>query len=221
MSKFHINKHGVPVPCKAKEGNCPLGGQETHFSSQEEAQAYIDKKCEQEHGLLPDVEVQQTPEQKIAFDKKLNEFEEKMSAISYSAEDCSPETSDHSLDSVVENYFLAVVENHPCDEADLSKYEHDWVEELEDNKDAYERDDDYYDYENGGGQQAGWTEESQEDFDADMDKAEENNDNFEDYKIFINQVVEEAKSIDWTKYGKSQVDGEIEAIDKIRNSDCW
>lgn len=53
MAKFHINKHGVPAPCKAKSGNCPLGGDESHFSSQEKAQAYIDKRNEQEHGLLP------------------------------------------------------------------------------------------------------------------------------------------------------------------------
>jgi hypothetical protein len=26
MSKFHINKHGVLALCKAREGNCPLGG---------------------------------------------------------------------------------------------------------------------------------------------------------------------------------------------------
>lgn len=40
MSKFHINKHGVPAPCRAKEGNCPLGGEESHFKSQEDAQAH-------------------------------------------------------------------------------------------------------------------------------------------------------------------------------------
>ena len=38
MTKFHINKHGIPAICKAKEGNCPLGDNSAHFSSQEEAQ---------------------------------------------------------------------------------------------------------------------------------------------------------------------------------------
>ena len=56
MSKFHINKHGVPAPCKAKPGNCPLGGDDQHFNSQEEAQVYADKVNEQEHSLLPQVE---------------------------------------------------------------------------------------------------------------------------------------------------------------------
>ena len=52
MAKFHINKHGVPAPCKAKPGNCPLGGDETHFGSREEAQEAIDKINEEKHGLL-------------------------------------------------------------------------------------------------------------------------------------------------------------------------
>ena len=52
MSKFHINKHGVPAPCKATKGNCPLGGNEQHFNSEEEAQAFIDNQMESKHGLL-------------------------------------------------------------------------------------------------------------------------------------------------------------------------
>ena len=43
MAKFHINKHGVPAPCKATKGNCPYGGEDSHYKSQEEAQIAIDK----------------------------------------------------------------------------------------------------------------------------------------------------------------------------------
>lgn len=56
MSKFHINKHGVPAPCRAKEGNCPLGGDsgnENHFDTQQEAQEHADKINSAEHGHLP------------------------------------------------------------------------------------------------------------------------------------------------------------------------
>ncbi|HHT97319.1 MAG TPA: hypothetical protein GXZ90_05440 [Clostridiales bacterium] len=53
MSKFHINKHGVPAPCKAKKGNCPLGGEGEHFDTPEIAQEYADKVNEESHGLLP------------------------------------------------------------------------------------------------------------------------------------------------------------------------
>lgn len=55
MTKFHINKHGVPASCKAKPGNCPLGGDETHFDNIEEAQAAADKINESKHGFLPSV----------------------------------------------------------------------------------------------------------------------------------------------------------------------
>lgn len=50
MSKFHINKHGVPVPCNAKEGNCPFAGE--HFDNIEKAQDYIDQQSEKKFGLL-------------------------------------------------------------------------------------------------------------------------------------------------------------------------
>ncbi|HHT98245.1 MAG TPA: hypothetical protein GXZ90_10185 [Clostridiales bacterium] len=86
MAKFHINKHGVPAPCKAKPGNCPLGGDESHFNDREKAQAYIDKKNEAEYNLMPDVfktadtiakkEKKLTPAQKKAKEKA--EFKEKL-----------------------------------------------------------------------------------------------------------------------------------------------
>lgn len=52
MSKFHINKKGVPALCRAKDGNCPFGGGEKHFDNKEQAQNFIDKRNEKEHGLL-------------------------------------------------------------------------------------------------------------------------------------------------------------------------
>lgn len=56
MSKFHINKHGVPAPCKATKGKCPLGGdsgEENHFDSKQDAQKAADQINESQHGLLP------------------------------------------------------------------------------------------------------------------------------------------------------------------------
>ena len=55
MTKYHINKHGVPAPCRATKGNCPLGGDESHFSTQEEAQEYADKINAAEYGHLPEI----------------------------------------------------------------------------------------------------------------------------------------------------------------------
>jgi hypothetical protein len=54
MAKFHINKHGVPAPCRAKSGNCPLGGEETHFNTKEEAQKSLDEKNKKLFGLMPE-----------------------------------------------------------------------------------------------------------------------------------------------------------------------
>lgn len=59
MNKFHINKHGVPAPCKAQKGNCPLGGAESHFDSQQEAQIYADNQNENEFGSLPEMKNQE------------------------------------------------------------------------------------------------------------------------------------------------------------------
>ena len=53
MSKFHVNKEGVPASCRAKKDKCPLGGEETHFDNIEDAQKYADKELEKEFGLIP------------------------------------------------------------------------------------------------------------------------------------------------------------------------
>lgn len=65
MSKFHINKHGVPAPCRATKGRCPLGGEGEHFESKEEAQRYQDGKNEAEFGLVPEI----TSEEKIKAER--------------------------------------------------------------------------------------------------------------------------------------------------------
>ena len=52
MAKFHINKHGIPAPCKATKGNCPYGGDEQHFDTIEKAQEYADKENAEKYGIL-------------------------------------------------------------------------------------------------------------------------------------------------------------------------
>ena len=52
MAKYHINKHGVPAICRAQQGNCPYGGEGSHYGDKAEAQAAADKEFEQKHGLL-------------------------------------------------------------------------------------------------------------------------------------------------------------------------
>lgn len=53
MSKFHINKKGVPAPCRATTRPCPLGGEDVHFNSIEEAQKHLDNENKNKYNLLP------------------------------------------------------------------------------------------------------------------------------------------------------------------------
>lgn len=51
-TRYHINKNGVPAACQAKKQLCPLGGEDKHFSTKEEAQAYADKINESKFGMF-------------------------------------------------------------------------------------------------------------------------------------------------------------------------
>ena len=55
MNKYHINKHGVAAVCRARSGNCPLGGDEQYFNSEQEAQEYANKVNEERYQMLPEV----------------------------------------------------------------------------------------------------------------------------------------------------------------------
>ena len=83
MAKFHINKHGVPAPCKAKKGNCPYGGEDSHYKSQEEAQIAIDQTNEEKYGITPEMKARSREElekegKHLAglIDKRKNKVEE-------------------------------------------------------------------------------------------------------------------------------------------------
>lgn len=46
--KYHIDKNGIPAICRAKVLPCPLGGDESHFPTEEEAQKEADFQNEAE-----------------------------------------------------------------------------------------------------------------------------------------------------------------------------
>lgn len=75
MAKFHINKNGVPAPCHAKEGNCPLGGNsgnENHFNNLEDAQKAANEINSQKFGILGGVE----PKERIVkFDVDFSDYD--------------------------------------------------------------------------------------------------------------------------------------------------
>lgn len=53
MAKFHINSKGIPAPCHAKKGNCPFGGEDSHYDNMEKAKEEAHKRNEAEHSILP------------------------------------------------------------------------------------------------------------------------------------------------------------------------
>lgn len=44
MKRYHISASGKPAVCTAKLNNCPLGGENEHFSSAIEATEHYEKK---------------------------------------------------------------------------------------------------------------------------------------------------------------------------------
>lgn len=83
MSKFHINEHGFPTSCRAKKGNCPLGGvsgNENHFSTREEAWEAIDLINERKRSLFS----HKKPYEQYNYNlEELKNMENKIIAIEY------------------------------------------------------------------------------------------------------------------------------------------
>ena len=52
MTKYHINKDGVPAACRATKRPCPLGGPESHFDTKEEAEMFVQASMEDNYGLI-------------------------------------------------------------------------------------------------------------------------------------------------------------------------
>ena len=51
MAKFQINSKGIPAPCHAKKGNCPFGGEDSHYDNMEKAKeeaARLTEEAEEE-----------------------------------------------------------------------------------------------------------------------------------------------------------------------------
>ena len=46
MPKYHISSDGNPRVCTASEGNCPIGGDETHYTSKEAARSAFEAAVE-------------------------------------------------------------------------------------------------------------------------------------------------------------------------------
>lgn len=87
--KYHVNKKGKPSVCRAKDGNCPFGGNESHYNTIEDAQKAADKINEQNHGLFNElknenefVKRSNTSENQIELAIRIQKLEDKESKIS-------------------------------------------------------------------------------------------------------------------------------------------
>lgn len=78
LAKFHINKDGVPAPCKAQPGNCPLGNDNQHFETEKEAQVHADNSSANKYGVLPEMknndELSDEWKQKFLSNKNFDTF---------------------------------------------------------------------------------------------------------------------------------------------------
>lgn len=69
MTKYHIKKDGTPGVCRAKNGNCPLGGSESHYDSMNEAQEAAQLQMEEKYGVISE---------QIDYDEKLDSLKKKL-----------------------------------------------------------------------------------------------------------------------------------------------
>lgn len=56
MVKYHIDRNGKPAVCRAHKRPCPLGGDDVHFDTLEEAQEHADRVNKEQFGLLGNME---------------------------------------------------------------------------------------------------------------------------------------------------------------------
>jgi len=62
--KWHNGPNG-PGRCRAKQGNCPFGGEDSHFNSLQEAEQAYKSVNEQEFGILPEIKKADNRETKV------------------------------------------------------------------------------------------------------------------------------------------------------------
>lgn len=134
MAKFHINKHGVPAPCKATKGNCPYGGEsgtENHYDTQEEAQVAADKANEEKHGILPNVPQPKTTENmRDNFRESMQAFEGKQVKVNYDEKDYEGEVESIYMPSVGSDKTPGfIVRGH--DEHGAEQFKHIKVNRIE------------------------------------------------------------------------------------------
>ena len=78
---YHIAKNGAPAACTAQPGKCPLGNQDEHFDTVEEAQIYADQLNQKYRDAYNDFKEKLKNDRLEAIENnkdKINELKEKL-----------------------------------------------------------------------------------------------------------------------------------------------
>ena len=70
MAKFHIGRNGKPAQCRAKNGNCPLGGESEHYGTAKEAAQAIVQNLEKEYGITSSTSKKESSDEKASTPAK-------------------------------------------------------------------------------------------------------------------------------------------------------
>lgn len=218
MSKFHINKHGVPSPCRAQKGNCPYGGEDSHYDSMEEAQIAANKMNEADYGLLATSETE-NPE----YDAKVDEvFTEVAEYLGKKDDENRPNSDDfqdemNAADDLARKYFKAKIEakRKGKDMGEVNKEFDGKVDTPEVERDSF------YSIQPSGTTdfREVWTSSSEEAYNDTLREAEKVKDYYYDRLDFTDEAIYMVEQVDWTKYGKTQREGEIEALEYMYDND--
>ena len=80
MTKYHIKKDGTPGVCHANKGNCPLGGESNHYSTEAEAATVAQSKLESQYGWG----ATEDKTRQVELASKLNSIDKEMTSEPFS-----------------------------------------------------------------------------------------------------------------------------------------
>lgn len=205
MTKYHINIHGVPAPCKAEKGKCPRGGasgEDNHFGSLKEAEEFIQNDLSEKHGTIPglgsnyermDSEVGRIHDELAEEIDELPDYE-------------LPENTDYKMYTQLDKYAKALQDKHDGKDVDLEKVRRDlsqtWINEVE----IRGRSGDYA-YESPDGSAvygSKYKRYESEDYEADLEKADEAGEAFYERTEAINNAYNKLISTDWESLGSTK-----------------
>ena len=212
MTKFHINKHGVPAPCRAKKGNCPLGGDsgtENHFDNVEDAQRHADEMFKEKYGLTgvqgwgnEDLSEKSRVEINAIYGYLDNEGVSDL--IEYDDGD-----SDYGMENQLKQYSEAIMRKYNGENVDLEKEKERlsmvWTEEA-DNADysSYDFDSDSSFFSSGENYGDDAKIEA-------LDRAEDTAAAFYERAELLDEVYSKVDRVDWESNG----DSKQEALDRV------